>query len=239
MTLQPTDLLTVIAIAKKEAQSVVAALPADGQDGADGKDGQDGRNGDPGRDGKNGQDGRDGKDGRDGQDGKDGLNGTDGRDGLDGKSGADGKDGRNGKDGKDGTGIDEVAVGDDGNLYVGFDDGRVINAGRVRGEDGKDGKPGKDGKTIIGGGGSSVPATTAAQETFETVSKNLKAIAATFTYGVDGLEVVTYANGIVKTLAYSPSGLASVTLSGSTPSGISLVKTFNYSGENLTGFSYT
>lgn len=236
LPLSPTELLTVIAIARKEAEKVIPNFrqPSDGKDGVNGIDGKDGNDG---KDGLNGLDGTNGRDGRDGANGLDGANGRDGKDGKDAIA-KDGKDGKDGRDGKDGTGIDEVAIGDDGHLYVGFDDGRVVDAGRVRGKDGKDGK---DGKTIIGGGGGGtvVLPSSGTQETFETVNKNLKAYAATMTYGPDGLETVTYSNGVVKTLAYSPSGLLSVTLSGSTPSGISLVKTFNYSGGNLTGFSYS
>jgi hypothetical protein len=44
------------------------------------------------------------------------------------------------------------------------------------------------------------------------------------------LTVITYANGIIKTLGYLGSGdLGTITLSGATPSGITLVKSLEYS----------
>jgi len=259
MTIDKTTALLIIAAAKKEAEAaVIAAMPkldkvialkvsdkvAQSEIKAFAHVAQTIK-GDPGQDGKGGVDGKDGKDGRDGVDGKDGLDGkdgTDGRDGIDGKDGSNGlngKDGKTGPKGKDGTGIDDVAIGDDGHLYVGLTDGRIIDAGIAKGKDGKDGKDATSKVVIAGGGGGSSSGQATAQETFETVNKNLKAYDATMSYGVDGLETVTYSNGIIKTLAYSPSGLQSVTLSGNTPSGISLIKTFVYSGGNLTGFIYS
>jgi hypothetical protein len=83
----------------------------------------------------------------------------------------------------------------------------------------------------VGGGGLG--------ETFETVSKNLDASDATYGYTLGELTSITYANGIVKTLAYGVDGLSTVTLSGSTPGGIDLVKTLIYSGGDLTSASYT
>jgi YD repeat-containing protein len=76
---------------------------------------------------------------------------------------------------------------------------------------------------VGGGGGSS-------EETFETVSKNLKASDYELTYnGAGDLTVITYANGIIKTLGYLGSGdLGTITLSGATPGGIDLVKTLTY-----------
>jgi YD repeat-containing protein len=68
-------------------------------------------------------------------------------------------------------------------------------------------------------------------DTFETVSKNLKASDYELTYnGAGDLTVITYANGIIKTLGYLESGdLGTITLSGATPSGITLVKSLEYS----------
>ena len=162
--MKPIDILAIEAFAKKEtAKAVQSAMPilADMvQSAVDAKEiktiadtaitikGDKGDKGDAGLDGK---DGRDGKDGINGRDGKDGANGKDGKDGKDAAS-KDGKDGRNGANGKDGVGVAEVAIGDDGHLYVGLSNGKVIDAGKARGDDGK---PGKDGKTIIGGGGGS------------------------------------------------------------------------------------
>jgi hypothetical protein len=76
------------------------------------------------------------------------------------------------------------------------------------------------------------------QDTFETVSKNLSAADAVMTYTGDDLTQITY-GPITKTLAYGVDGLASITLSGSTPGGIDLVKTLTYSAGNLTGVTYS
>ena len=79
-------------------------------------------------------------------------------------------------------------------------------------------------------------------QTFETVSKNLKASDATFNYNGSGdLTSIVYANGITKTLGYNSGGdLITVTLSGATPSGIDLVKTLGYtSGGDLSSLTYS
>lgn len=250
MPLQPSDLVTILALIRKEASKHVTApltLPEfsirEGElwagdinlgvvVGPRGDDGDDGDDGQPGQDGK---DGRDGSDGRDGIDGDDGRPGDDGRDGIDGSDGADGRDG---DPGQRGVGIRDTWIDpEDGHLYIELTDGRLQDCGRVVGKDGKDGKPGRNGyggglvTTQGGGGGLSA--------TFETVSKNLPATGGVLAYGPDGLASITYASGIVKTLAYSPDGLASVTLSGNTPSGIALVKTLTYTSGELTGFSYS
>lgn len=69
-----------------------------------------------------------GSDGKDGQNGKDGVNGTNG---IDGKDGVNGINGTNGVDGKDGLGIKNVAINDDGDLIITFDDDSTLNAGNV------------------------------------------------------------------------------------------------------------
>lgn len=78
-------------------------------------------------------------------------------------------------------------------------------------------------------------------QSFESVSKNLKASDATFNYNGSGdLTSIVYANGVTKTLSYSSGGdLISVTLSGSTPNGISLVKTLSYTDGDLTAITYS
>lgn len=76
-------------------------------------------------------------------------------------------------------------------------------------------------------------------KTYETVSKNLDASNATLAYSGSDLSTITYANGIVKTFGYSGGNLVTVTLSGATPSGITLVKTLSYTGTNLTGVAYS
>jgi hypothetical protein len=79
------------------------------------------------------------------------------------------------------------------------------------------------------------------EETFETVSKNLKSFNFTLAYnGANKLSTLTYSNGIIKTLSYNGSGqLFTVVLSGATPSGISLTKTLTYTSGKLTGIAYT
>lgn len=83
-----------------------------------------------------------------------------------------------------------------------------------------------------GGGGGGTP-------TFETVSKNLDASDATVTYGLDGIEEISYSSGVIKTFSYGVNGLSTVVLSGATPGGIDLTKTFNYSLGELTGWTYS
>ena len=243
----PSELALILALVRKEAAKV---KPADGLPGANGVDGITGPQGDPGSDGidavlpdftiTNGHLFAGAVDlgavvGRDGQDGANGQDGADGHDGVDGR---DGTNGRNGKDGLNGVGIREIYVDpDDGHIYVEFTNGRVTDAGLVKG---KDGKPGRDGKSghggglvVQSGGGSGIA------ETFETVSKNLSASGAVMGYTDGDLTTVTYSNGIVKTLAYSLDGLSSVTLSGNTPGGIALVKTLQYNSPDLSGFTYS
>ena len=75
---------------------------------------------------------------------------------------------------------------------------------------------------------------------FETVSKNLTAEGATFAYDMSGdLTEITYANGVIKTFAYIGGNLASITLSGTTPSGIGLIKTLSYTDGDLTDITYS
>lgn len=80
-------------------------------------------------------------------------------------------------------------------------------------------------------------------DSFETVSKNLKAYPATFAYTGDVLNTITYDLGsslsIVKTLNYTGELLTTIVLSGDTPTGISLTKTLTYSGTTLTDITYS
>ena len=72
-------------------------------------------------------------------------------------------------------------------------------------------------------------------ESFETVHQNLdssNAVSSTETQ-------VTYANGVIKTFSEPDENTIIITLSGSTPSGIDLVKTVTFSGDNLPTISYT
>jgi hypothetical protein len=131
--------------------------------GIDGQDGRDGANGTDGKNGSDGADGSDGLAGVKGNDGKNGTNGLQGAAGNDGESirgekgdqgdqgetgkagqvGPKGKDGTDGTDGKDatatdgdpGNGIQDVEINKRGHLIITLDDGRKIDAGRVKGKD--------------------------------------------------------------------------------------------------------
>jgi len=83
-----------------------------------------------------------------------------------------------------------------------------------------------------------LPGAGASADTFETVSKNLSATDASYGYTDDLLTTITYGS-IIKTLAYGPDGLASITLSGATPGGIDLVKTLVYSSGKLVSATYS
>jgi hypothetical protein len=85
----------------------------------------------------------------------------------------------------------------------------------------------------VGGGGST------AQETFETVSKNQKSVDYELFYTDGDLTSIVYANGITKTLGYADGDLVTITLSGSTPTGIDLVKTLTYTDGELTSVAYS
>lgn len=77
--------------------------------------------------------------------------------------------------------------------------------------------------------------------TYETVSKNLDAKDASFTYdGSGNLTSITYTSGVIKTLNYTLGILTSVVLSGNTPQNIVKTKTLTYDGSgNLTNTAYT
>lgn len=78
---------------------------------------------------------------------------------------------------------------------------------------------------------------------FETVSKNLKQYPASLSYTGAQLDSVTYttpSGTVTKTLGYTSGKLTTITLSGAgMPGGISTVKTLSYTGDSLSGFSYT
>lgn len=78
---------------------------------------------------------------------------------------------------------------------------------------------------------------------FETVSKNLKAYDYTLNYTLDTLTSIDYTvpsvGTITKTLNYTLGQLTSVVISGPTPSGITLTKTLNYTLGQLTSIAYT
>jgi hypothetical protein len=75
--------------------------------------------------------------------------------------------------------------------------------------------------------------------TFETISKNLAAVAFVINYDLNSnISKLIYENGIIKTLSYTSGRLTQITLSGSTPSGINLIKTLFFTGDNLTSVTY-
>lgn len=171
-----------------------------------------------------------GKDGKDGKNGRDGI----GRDGL---SGADGKDGKDGAEGKDGVSIVNVYWAADDSLVCVLSDGREIDTGPLLGA-------GTGGNTSVTNSWSGYSTeelkTTFIYNTFETVSKNLASSNGVLGYTGSDLTTITYANGVLKTLAYDAVGdLLSVTLSGATPEGIQLVKTFSYTSGELSSFTYS
>jgi hypothetical protein len=77
------------------------------------------------------------------------------------------------------------------------------------------------------------------QNSFETVSKNLKAYDFTLNYTAGELTSVVYSNGVTKTLSYTSGELTTITLSGSTPGGIDLIKTLTYTSGELTAVAYS
>lgn len=80
-------------------------------------------------------------------------------------------------------------------------------------------------------------------ESFETVSKNLRAYPAAFAYSGGDLASITYSLGagltIVKTFNRTAGNLTSVVISGSVPSGIATTKTLTYSAGELVGITYS
>jgi trimeric autotransporter adhesin len=97
-----------------------------------------------------------------------------------------------------------------------------------------------NGQSVVGSGNLTVTATAA--ETFETVSKNLKAYPAAFNYTTGTLTSIVYTlpvGTITKTLNYTSGTLTSIVLSGDTPAGIDLTKTLGYTGDTLTSITYT
>lgn len=85
------------------------------------------------------------------------------------------------------------------------------------------------------------PAPGSAEETFESVSKNIKSWNAAFSYSGDKLSSISYTNGtdiIVKTFGYTGENLTAVELSGDTPAGISLLKLLSYTGDSLVAINY-
>lgn len=80
-------------------------------------------------------------------------------------------------------------------------------------------------------------------DSFESVSKNLKAYPYTLNYTGGNLTTIVYnlgsGNFITKTLNYTTNQLTSVVLSGNLPSGIATTKTLTYSSGILSSISYS
>lgn len=87
--------------------------------------------------------------------------------------------------------------------------------------------------------GWTAPADLGIGQTYETVSKNLKAQDYTLNYTTGDLTSIVYANGVTKTLGYVDGDLSTITLSGSTPGGIELIKTLIYTDGELTAVTYS
>lgn len=262
------DLLKVVTIARGEARLIVDDLDikdgVDGKQGIDGRDGVSGGKGDTGNTGASGSDGRDGLHGATGDQGERGLRGFKGVAGIagihgdagiagdQGKAGATGPQGPKGDDGDDGVGVKSAKVHkSDGHLYITLTNGVKIDAGKID----------SAGVAVISGG--SGPAGKSAYQiavengfvgteeewlaslgsgfadTFETISKNLRADDAVLAYVNGDLSTITYADGVVKTLGYTTGTLTTITLSGA-PAGVTdIVKTLTYNvGGDLIGFSY-
>ena len=95
-------------------------------------------------------------------------------------------------------------------------------------------------RSIVVSSGNTAGAVTGVAESFETVSKNLPSSDAIYGYSLDGdLLTIVYSNGVIKTLNYTSGVLTSVVLSGVTPSGIELTKSFTYTASNLVAVTYS
>lgn len=79
--------------------------------------------------------------------------------------------------------------------------------------------------------------------TYETISQNLRGASYVITNIGGILDHITYTVSpeqvITKSFSYTDSILTSITLSGNTPSGISLTKTLHYTGADLTSVVYS
>jgi hypothetical protein len=94
-------------------------------------------------------------------------------------------------------------------------------------------------ESLLGSGNIDISGGT--ENSFETVSKNLKSYPYVLNYNSGELSSIVYTIGgdsITKTFNYSSGVLNSIVLSGDTPSGIDLTKTLNYSSGVLIGVSY-
>jgi hypothetical protein len=81
------------------------------------------------------------------------------------------------------------------------------------------------------------------KQSFETVSKDLRAFPCVLNSDGDVLTSIVYDLGggqsVTKTFNYTGDDLTSIVLSGSTPNGIHLTKTLSYIGGSLSSISYS
>jgi hypothetical protein len=176
--------------------------------------------------------------GRDGKEGKPGREGKQGPAGAVGPAGATGAPGKDGIDGANGVSVANARIDFDGSLIIMLDDGTEINAGEVVPFD-----VAEKFSVITNGGGTSQTVIDALERkvdvSFETISKNLKALNGSFTYTSGVLTSINYGT-ILKTLNYTSGVLTSIVLSGAgLPSGISLTKTLGYTSGVLTSITYS
>lgn len=104
----------------------------------------------------------------------------------------------------------------------------VIGSSGAPGPEGPPGPPGPPGP---------------AGDSFETVSKNLRAYPYALNYTSGTLTSIVYTlpdtSTVTKTFNYTTEQLTSIVLSGATPGGIDLTKTFTYTGDDLTSIGYS
>lgn len=225
---------------------------------------QRGEKGDQGERGYQGDKGEKGDKGDKGDQGERGEKG-DSIKGDKGDRGDDGKDGNHGVHGKDGTiwfyfkkALDHEAgkIGDfciieSTSQFFRKEDsaGQVLwkYKGNLKGKDGEKGEKGERGERGSGGGGTIIQQVAGGggdfEETYETVSKNLKTFpyALTYTSGkLTRIEYTTDVGTIIKDFTYTGDLLTQIELSGDIPSGIKTKKAFTYDVSNvLTSISYT
>lgn len=80
------------------------------------------------------------------------------------------------------------------------------------------------------------------QESFESVSKNLRSYPYTITYSdgkVSYIDYVTSSGNIRKQLIYTGENVTAIVLSGATPDNIALTKSLTYTDGNITEVSYS
>lgn len=117
-----------------------------------------------------------------------------------------------------------------GNLVLSFDTGEKLISSPVPVEN-------KYSSSVVVGGGSSPQ--DLIKNSFETVSKNLSSADCQYVYTAGLLTSLIYSNGVTKTLTYQDGVLTEISLSGNTPTGITLTKTLTYLDGNLSQSTYS